>query len=90
LQQQITLMAAQYTSMEVQTNMKIIEKEFNVITGEETITERNMTAEELAQYEADQAAQAERIAAEAAKAAEKAALLARPGITADEAKLLIS
>jgi hypothetical protein len=83
-------MAAQYTSMEVQTNMKIIEKEFNVITGEETITERNMTAEELAQYEADQAAQAERIAAEAAKAAEKAALLARLGITADEAKLLIS
>jgi hypothetical protein len=76
--------------MEVQTNMKIIEKEFNVITGEETITERNMTAEELAQYEADQAAQAERIAAEAAKAAEKAALLARLGITADEAKLLIS
>ena len=69
--------------------MKIIEKEFNAITGEETITERDMTAEEVAQYEAYQAAAAERTAAEAAKAAEKAALLTKLGITADEAKLLL-
>jgi hypothetical protein len=69
--------------------MKIIEKEFNAITGEETITERNMTAKEFAQYEAEQAAYAALAAAEAAKAAEKAALLARLGITADEAKLLL-
>jgi hypothetical protein len=70
--------------------MKITEKEFNAITGETTVTERNMTAEEVAQYEADQAAQAERAAAEAAKADEKAALLERLGITAEEAKLLLS
>jgi len=70
--------------------MKIIEKDFNVITGEETITERDMSTEELAQYEANQAAQAELAAAEAAKAAEKEALLERLGITAEEAKLLLS
>jgi hypothetical protein len=32
--------------------MKIIEKEFNVITGEETITEREETAQEQAEREA--------------------------------------
>ena len=70
--------------------MKIIEKEVNLLTGEETITERDMTAAEFAQYEADQDALAEKAAAEAAKAAEKAALLTRLGITADEAKLLLA
>jgi FMN-dependent NADH-azoreductase len=70
--------------------MKITEKEFNAITGEETITERDMTAEEVAQYEADQAAAVTQAAAEAAKAAEKEALLERLGITAEEAKLLLS
>jgi FMN-dependent NADH-azoreductase len=70
--------------------MKIIEKEFNAITGEETITERDMTAEEVAQYEAYQAAQATQAAEAEAKAAEKDALLTRLGITADEAKLLLS
>ena len=70
--------------------MKIIEKEVNLLTGEETITERDMTAAEFAQYEADQAAAATKAAAEAAKAAEKEALLAKLGITADQAKLLLS
>jgi hypothetical protein len=60
----------------------------NVETGE--IETREMNAEELAQYEADQAAEATRQEAEATKAAEKAALLAKLGITADEAKLLLS
>ncbi len=32
--------------------MKIIEKEFNVITGEETITERDETSQEQAEREA--------------------------------------
>ena len=54
------------------------------------IIDREMNAEELAQYEADQAAEAVRQATEAAKAAEKAALLAKLGITEDEAKLLLS
>ena len=65
--------------------MKIYEH--NIETGE--ATEREMTAAELAQWEKDQKAfetEAEQIAA---KAAEKAALLDRLGITEDEAKLLL-
>jgi len=69
--------------------MKIIGREFNAITGEETITERDETTaetkERLDYAKAVAAAQAE---AEA-NATAKAALLARLGITADEAKLLI-
>jgi ribosomal protein S11 len=60
----------------------------NVTTGE--LIEREMNDAEFAQCEADQAAYAAQVAAEAAKAAEKAALLTRLGITADEAKLLLS
>ena len=56
----------------------------------DTVVDREMNDAEFAQYEADQAA-AEAQAAEAAtKAAEKEALLARLGISADEAKLLLS
>jgi hypothetical protein len=54
------------------------------------IIDREMTDAEFAQYEADQAAYAAQAEAEAAKAAEKEALLERLGITADEAKLLLS
>jgi hypothetical protein len=54
------------------------------------ITDREMNDAEFAQYQIDVAAAAERIAAETAKAAEKDALLSRLGITADEAKLLLS
>jgi hypothetical protein len=60
----------------------------NAETGE--IITRDMTAEEITQREADQAAAVTQAAAEAAKAAEKEALLDRLGITADEAKLLLS
>jgi hypothetical protein len=60
----------------------------NIETDE--IIDREMNDAEFAQYEADQAAEAERTAAEAAKAAEKASLLTRLGITAEEAKLLLS
>jgi hypothetical protein len=70
--------------------MKIIQKDFNVQTGKETITERDETAaetkERLDHAKAVAAAQAE---AEA-NATAKASLLARLGITADEAKLLLS
>ena len=60
----------------------------NAETGEEIV--RDMNAEELAQHELDKsAAQAEKQAI-ATKAAEKAALLAKLGITDDEAKLLLS
>jgi len=62
-------------------------KEHNVETGE--IVEREMNADEMAQFEADAKAKAERDAEQAAKDADKAALLAKLGITADEAKLLL-
>ena len=64
--------------------------EVNCQTGD--VTERPLTAEEIAQREADAAAaavaEAERVAAEEAKAAAKAsaiAKLAALGLTADEA-----
>lgn len=70
--------------------MKIIEKEFNAITGEETIIERDETPTETKERldRAKSIALAE--AEKEAKAAEKVALLARLGITEDEAKLLLS
>ena len=59
----------------------------NVTTDE--VTDREMNAAEFKQYEADQVANAAAQAATKAAATQKAALLARLGITADEAKLLI-
>ena len=60
-------------------------------TGE--VSEIELTQEEVAQREADAIAAAEAKAAEdadkAAKAADKAALLERLGITAEEAALLL-
>ena len=53
------------------------------------IIDREMNDAEFAQYEADQAAEVERVAAEAVKAEQKAALLERLGITAEEAQLLL-
>lgn len=60
----------------------------NIETGE--ITEREMNAAELKQYEKDAIAAQIKETEDATKAAEKAALLARLGITDDEAKLLLS
>ena len=66
--------------------------EVNCATGE--VTERPLTAEEIAANEAAAAqAEADRAAAEAdaqAKAEAKTALLAKLGITEDEAKLLLA
>jgi len=53
------------------------------------VIDREMNDAEFAQYEADQIANAERQAAEAQKAADKAALLAQLGITEEQAKLLL-
>ena len=53
------------------------------------VIDREMNDAEFAQYEADQEAQAALAAAEAAKAEQKAALLERLGITAEEAQLLL-
>jgi EAL domain-containing protein (putative c-di-GMP-specific phosphodiesterase class I) len=60
----------------------------NVQTGE--IVEREMNAEEIAQMASDAAETQAQMEAEAAKAAEKVALLEQLGITADQAKLLLS
>lgn len=60
----------------------------NAETGE--VIEREMNAEELAQYEIDVQRDAQRAADIAAKSAAKSALLDRLGLTADEAKLLLS
>ena len=66
---------------------KPLVKIVNLETGEEV--EREMNAEELAQWEADQEADVIRKAKAQAQAAAKAALLERLGITEEEAKLLL-
>lgn len=63
-------------------------KEYNCETGEEIV--RDATAEEIAQFEIDKANFAAKVKAEAEIAEAKAALLDRLGITADEARLLLS
>ena len=69
--------------------MKITEKEFNVITGETTVIERDETAEET-KARLDHAAKIEAEQAEAeAKAAQRQALLNRLGITEEEARILL-
>jgi hypothetical protein len=60
----------------------------NSATGE--IVEREMNTQEFQQYEMDQANDLAKQEAEKQKAADKAALLERLGITADEAALLLS
>ena len=70
--------------------MKIIEKEFNALTGEETITEREETAAEKAERLTIEKWIAEQAAETEAKATAKAALLERLGISEDEARLLLS
>ena len=62
--------------------------EIDYLTGIETT--REMTDAEIAQLEADRIEQENIAAAAAVKAEAKAALLAKLGITADEAKLLLA
>jgi hypothetical protein len=69
--------------------MKITEKKFDAITGEETVIERLATTAEIKAAKAFESEMAELEAEQAAKAIEKAALLAKLGITADEAALLL-
>ena len=61
---------------------------YNTETGE--LIEREMNAAEIAQLEKEKAQKLANQQAEIVKAAEKAALLARLGITAEEATLLLS
>jgi hypothetical protein len=70
--------------------MKIIEKDFNIQTGKETITEREETADEIKVRETAEAEFASKQAEAEAKATAKAALLTQLGITEEQAKLLLS
>jgi len=69
--------------------MKIIEKIVDIQTGEETIIERDATAQEIAEHQAFEAAFAAKAAEQAAKAQARQDLLDRLGITEEEAKLLL-
>ena len=62
--------------------------EHNVQTGE--AVEREMTIQELAQFAKDKSKAENELASEAKAESDKAALLVKLGITADEAKLLLS
>jgi hypothetical protein len=70
--------------------MKITEKFVNAQTGEETIIERDETAQETKSRLAIEAKNKQDATEKAAKAAEKSALLDRLGITNEEAQLLLS
>ena len=59
----------------------------NAETGEEIV--RDMNAEELTQYEADKAVAVAAAEAKAKAEADKAALLARLGLTEDELKTIL-
>ena len=69
--------------------MKIIEKEFNALTGEETITERDETAAEKQAREIRAKEIAAELAEAEAKAAQRQAILSRLGITEEEARILL-
>lgn len=60
----------------------------NAKTGE--VIEREMNEQELAQYEIDKVAAAKEALVKEQKAAAKAALLEKLGLTEEEAKLLLS
>lgn len=69
--------------------MKIIEKEFNVITGQEIFTEREETVEEKAHREVSETEQAIKAAEAQVKAAQRKEILDRLGLTEEEARLLL-
>jgi hypothetical protein len=68
--------------------MKIIEKEFNAITGETTINERDETAQEIADRQAFEAEVAAKAQAEAEAQAKRSVALAKlEALGLDEADL---
>jgi hypothetical protein len=69
--------------------MKITEKEFNALTGETTITERDETTQEQIAREAAEAEQLVRQAEAATKEAQRQVILDRLGLTSEEAKILL-
>ena len=85
----IHLMQEKFIFMEVRSNMKIIEKEFNLVTGEETITERDETTAEKKAREKAEADYALLQAEAEAKAIARQAVLDRLGLTSEEARLIL-
>jgi len=75
--------------MYMEHNMKKIEKEFNVQTGEETITELDETAAEKKSREALEAQFAKEQAEAEAKETARQAIADRLGLSADELQVLI-
>jgi len=69
--------------------MKIKEKEFNILTGEETITERDETAAEKKARETFEAELKKAQVESESKAAARQAIADRLGLTADELKVLL-
>jgi sulfur carrier protein ThiS len=69
------------------TNMTLTTSDFNCETG--VLTERDMTAEEIKQYEIDKKIRDDQASSELNRQTTKAALLAKLGITAEEAALLL-
>ena len=69
---------------------KIIDRIHNIESGEIVDVEREINAEELAQQAKDEAEAKAQADAYAKAKSDKAALLAKLGITANEAKLLLS
>ena len=61
-----------------------------IYTDSENFVDREMNAKEFAQYQADLEFEQAKIAEAETAATAKAALLNRLGLTADEAKLLLS
>lgn len=76
--------------MDMETNMANTPKVLiiNAATGEEEL--RDMNAEELAQWELDKAAGAEKEAAKASIEAKKQEVLAKLGLTSDEVAALLA
>jgi hypothetical protein len=68
--------------------MKITEKKFNVITGEESITERDETPQEIAEREAFEAEAEQLKAVAATKAAAREAVYLKLGLTSDDVEAL--
>ena len=69
--------------------MKITEKIFDAQTGEETIVEREETAQEVAEREAFETKLATQQAQANSKAAQRRAILEHLGITEEEARILL-
>lgn len=70
--------------------MLIIEKIFDVQTGEETIIEREETAQEKTEREQFEARIAEQNKLAVEQAAKRADILAKLGLSEEEAKVLLS